>query len=62
VINCRGIDSCGTCAVLVEKEVSPPQGRGIKHKDKDYLLNYLLIYSERTRKLGEYTVKARAPK
>jgi ferredoxin len=25
VINCRGIGSCGTCAVLVEGEVSEPK-------------------------------------
>ena len=24
VINCRGIGSCGTCAVSIEGEVSPP--------------------------------------
>ncbi len=27
VINCRGIGSCGTCAVQIEGEVSPPNWR-----------------------------------
>jgi ferredoxin len=57
IINCRGLGSCGTCAVAIEGEVSPPNWRDrIRRSLPPHSLDRNLRLACQTKVLGDIKV------